>query len=70
MFQWFNLINNLSISKATGIDKISAKVLRAAASAIAPSLTEIFNMSMDSNQFPSDWKAARVIPLSKIGQRH
>ena len=65
----YNLINNLSISKATGIDKISVKVLLAAASAIAPSLTDIFNMSMDSNQFPSDWKAARVTPLFKKGQR-
>ena len=65
----YNLINNLSTSKATGIDKISAKVLRAAASAIAPSLTEIFNMSIDSNRFPSDWKTARVIPLFKNGQR-
>ena len=37
-------------------------------SAIAPSLTDIFNMSIDSNQFPSDWKAARVIPLFKKGQ--
>ena len=65
----YNLINNLSTSKATGIDKISAKVLRAAASAIAPSLTEIFNMSIVSNRFPSDWKTARVIPLFKNGQR-
>ena len=65
----YNLINNLWTSKATGIDKISAKVLRAAASAIAPSLTEIFNMSIDSNRFPSDWKTARVIPLFKNGQR-
>ena len=65
----YNLINNLSTSKATGIDKISAKVLRAAASAIAPSLTEIFNMSIDSNRFPSDWKTARVIPLFKNSQR-
>ena len=65
----YNLINNLSTSKATGIDKISAKVLRAAASAIAPGLTEIFNMSIDSNRFPSDWKTARVIPLFKNGQR-
>ena len=31
-------------------DKISAKVLRAAVSAIAPSLTEIFNMSIDFKQ--------------------
>ena len=41
----------------------------AAASAIAPSLTEIFNKSIDSNRFPSDWKTARVIPLFKNGQR-
>ena len=48
----YNLINNLSTSKATGIDKISAKVLRAAASAIAPSLTEMFNMSIVLIVFP------------------
>ena len=30
---------------------------------------EIFNMSIDSNCFPSDWKTARVIPLFKKGQR-
>ena len=65
----YNLINNLTTSKATGFDKISAKVLRAAASVIAPSLTEIFNMSIDSNRFPYDWKTATVIPLFKNGQR-
>ena len=59
----YNLFNNLSTSKATGIDKISAKMLCAAACVIAPSLTEIFNMSIDSNRFPNDWKTARVIPL-------
>ena len=64
----YNLINNLSTSKATGVNKISAKVLRAAASAIAQSLAEIFNMPIDSNCFPSDWKTARVIPLFKKGQ--
>ena len=47
----------------TGIDKISAKMLCAAACVIAPSLTEIFNMSIDFNRFPNDWKTARVIPL-------
>jgi retron-type reverse transcriptase len=51
------------------MDKISAKVLQVAAPAIAHSLTEIFNMSIDLDQFPSEWKAARVIPLFKKGQR-
>ena len=33
------------------------------------SLTEIFNMSIDSNRFPFDWKTARFIPLFKNDQR-
>ncbi|CAB3991234.1 Hypothetical predicted protein, partial [Paramuricea clavata] len=65
----YTLLVNLSTTKATGMDKISAKILQVAAPVIAPSLTEIFNMSIDSDQFPSGWKAARVIPLFKKGQR-
>ena len=65
----YTLLVNLSTTKATGMDKISAKILQVAAPVIAPSLTEIFNMSIDSDQFPSDWKAARIIPLFKKGQR-
>ena len=65
----FKLITKLSSSKATGIDKISAKVLLTAAPAIARSLTKIFNVSITSEQFPSEWKAARVIPIFKKGQR-
>ena len=57
----YNLINNLSTSKATGVNKISAKVLRAVS-------LRFFNMSIDSNCFPYDWKTARVIPLFKKGQ--
>ena len=37
----FKLLNGLSSTKATGLDKISSKVLKAAASTIAPSLTYI-----------------------------
>ena len=62
----FKLITKLSSSKATGIDKISAKVLLTAAPAIARSLTKIFNVSITSEQFPSEWKAARVIPIFKL----
>ena len=65
----YTLLVKLSTSKATGMDKNSAKVLQVAAPAIALSLTEIFNMSIDLDQLPSEWKAARVIPLFKKGQR-
>ena len=42
----FKLLNGLSSTKATGLDKISGKVLKAAASTIAPSLTYILNNSI------------------------
>ena len=63
----YNLLVKLSTSKATGLDNISAKFLQMAAPVVAPSLTEIFNMSIDTQQFPSEWKTAKVIPLR--GQR-
>ena len=65
----YNLLVKLSTSKATGMDNIAAKVLQIAAPVVAPSLTEIFNMSIDTQQFPSEWKTAKVIPLFKRGQR-
>ena len=68
-FSVYNLLANLSTYKATGIDNIAAKVFQMTASAIAPSLTEIFNMSIDSHQFPSEWKVAKVITLFKKGRR-
>ena len=64
----YNLLVKLSTSKATGMDSIAAKVMQMAAPAVAPSLIEIFNMSIDTQQFPSEWKTAKVIPLFKSGQ--
>ena len=65
----YKLISKLSGSKATGIDKISANVLLAAAPAITQSLTKIFNMSIVSEQFLTEWKTARIIPVFKKGRR-
>ncbi|XP_032237174.1 uncharacterized protein LOC116618025 [Nematostella vectensis] len=56
------LLGCLSNAKATGIDKISGKILKCAAHAISPSLTYIFNNSIISNCFPDEWKMARVLP--------
>ena len=61
----YRLITKLNISKATGIDEISAKVLKAAAPAVAEPLTRIFNMSIVSDKFPAEWKVARVTPIFK-----
>ena len=63
----FKLLNGLSTTKATGLDKISSSVLKAAASTIAPSLTYIFNNSILTCRFPFDWKMARLLPVYKKG---
>ena len=42
-FEVFHLLHSLSVSKATGIDKILAKALKIAAPIITESLNNIFN---------------------------
>ena len=32
---------------------------------IAPSLTELFNLSLTTGIFPTNWKIARVVPVPK-----
>jgi hypothetical protein len=65
-----NLLNSLSKSKVSDLDKISGKILKAAASSIASSLTYIFNHALISSHFPSEWKVAKLLPLFKKGPRN
>ena len=62
-------LGKLNIKKATGTDNISAKLLKMTASAIAESLTNLFNYSLDTGRIPSEWKSACVIPVPKKGEK-
>ena len=62
-------LKSLKASKATGLDKIPAKILKVAADSIAPSLTFIFNLSLSSGIFVNEWKYARVTPIFKSDDR-
>ena len=64
------LLTGLSSNKATGVDKISCKIIKIASPAISDSLTRIFNQAITLSLFPDEWKTARVIPLYKNGQRN
>ena len=59
------VLKSLASGKATGLDKISAKLLKISASAIADSLCRIFNKSAETGIFPTEWKNAKVFPLFK-----
>ena len=65
-----HLLLGLSSNKATGIDKISCKIIKLATPVKSDSLTLIFNQAITLSSFPDEWKIARVIPLYKNGQRN
>lgn len=55
----------LNITKATGLDNISARLLRLSAPAIAASLCDLYNFSISACQIPKEWKEAKIIPIPK-----
>ena len=63
----FTHLNRLSKAKSTGLDNISAQLIRECADIISGPLCDLFNKSLKSGIFPDDWKCARVIPLFKQG---
>ena len=62
-------IKRLKPNKATGLDKISARLLKDSGQIITPTLTSLFNRSLQTGTFPSIWKKARVVPLHKEGDK-
>ena len=50
------LLSSLDINKASGPDNISARMLKATAHSIAPSVTKLFNICIRNGTLPSMWK--------------
>ncbi len=63
----YKVLNGLDISKATGPDKISNKLLKEASVPIAKHLFHLINFSLSLDTFPDDWKLSNVIPIFKKG---
>ena len=63
----FSLINKLPLNKASGLDNISVRLLKEAASIVTSSLTFIINLSIVTGILPEEWKYARVSPVFKDG---
>ena len=65
-----SLLSKLNKSKATGLDTISARLIRECADLICIPICNIFNQSIGQGIFPDYWKCARVAPLFKAGDRN
>ena len=59
------MLISLDMSKSSGSDGISPRMLKSTAYSIALSLTKLFNLSLTTGVFPSDWKLSRVVPVPK-----
>ena len=62
-------LQSLDITKATGLDGLSARFLRLSAEVIAAPLTKIFNLSISTGIFPESFKKAKVTPCFKKGDK-
>jgi hypothetical protein len=59
------LLSSIDANKATGVDEINGKMLRATASGISNSLTILFNASLSTGVLPTERKKALVTPVPK-----
>ena len=59
---------NLSLSTATGPDKVAYPMLKHLPRSGMNFLLHIFNLSWASHFFPSIWKTSSIIPIHKIGK--
>ena len=65
----FTLLSRLSKSKATGLNKFPARLIRECLDLIADSFCTIFNRSITCGIFPDEWKCSKAIRLFKQGER-
>ena len=65
MMSSLKLIQSLLLNETSGLDGISAKLLKEAGPIVSASLTYIINRSLTTGIFPNDWKVARVTPIYK-----
>ena len=63
------LRQGLSPNKASGPDEISPKILKELHHEIAPILTLVFNLSLETGVVPLDWRRADLVPVYKKGSK-
>ena len=63
-------INNMKENKSPGVDGISPNILKETVEQISLPLAHVFNMSLQEEIVPFEWKEANIIPLFKKASRN
>ena len=62
-------LEGLNPTKSMGWDMVPPKLLRLGAKELAPSLTNIFNLAINSGEYTSSWKKGEWISVHKKNER-
>ena len=65
----YYILCQLDPNKATGIDKISPKVLKNCAFSLTRPLCHLFNLSLSKGVIPKEWKVHLIVPIYKSDDR-
>ena len=61
-------VQEIDVSKSSSIQHLNSTVLKDAFLLPIPQLTHLFNCSIGTSIFASDWKSGKVIPIPKTKQ--
>ena len=64
------ILLSLDVNKATGPDRIPARLLQHCAPYISSSLSNLVNKSLNTGKVPSEWKISNITPIPKGGQKN
>ena len=65
-----HVLVNLDVNKSVSPDSIPLRVLSECAVKLAPSLNALYNLSLSTGSFPSEWKHAHITPIFKNGSKN
>ena len=58
-----SILNSISVSKATVLDELPARLIKDGSSVRVKPLTHIVNLSITIGNIPNDFKVAGIVPL-------
>jgi hypothetical protein len=65
----FKLLSALDVRKASGPDNIPTRLLKELALDLTPTITLLYQKSLDTGTLPEEWKRANVCPIHKSGKK-